>query len=75
MAPLAGSMRSSEPKESSTHTDPAPDVMLTGWLSGPPTRSVLVTRLAARSGPTIWLAVRDPGRGAEDGHVAGLAER
>ena len=56
MAPLAGSMRSSEPKESSTHTDPAPDVMLTGSLSGPPTCTVLVTRPAARSTPTIWLA-------------------
>ena len=30
MAPLAGSMRSSGPEKSKTHSDPAPEVMLTG---------------------------------------------
>ena len=56
MAPLAGSMRSSGPAKSRTHSDPAPDVMLTGSSCPSPTRTVLVTRPAARSTPAIWLA-------------------
>src|SRR5689334_7514313 len=55
MAPLAGSMRSSGPAKSKTHSDPAPEVMLTGSSCPSPARSVLVTRPAARSTAAIWL--------------------
>ena len=55
MAPLAGSRRSSGPETPRTYSDPAPDVMLTGWSCGPPTCNVLVTRRAARSMVAIWL--------------------
>src|SRR5207247_204557 len=37
-------------------SDPAPEVMLTGSSRWSPTRSVLVTRPAARSTPATWLA-------------------
>src|ERR1700683_2317416 len=56
MAPLAGSMRSSGPEKSRTHSDPAPDVVLIGSSGWSPTRTVLVTCPAARSTPAIWLA-------------------
>src|SRR4029079_18557701 len=56
MAPLAGSIRSSGPAKSRTQSAPAPDVMLTGPCCWSPTRTVLVTCLAARSTPAIRLA-------------------